>query len=278
MPSRVCHIPSILRSTCTAKQLFATGQKVTTLSEKQRIECLHTAALSPLHLLNWFHKGWHAAPTLWATLCDLHDAFQRLKPATAGGWCAGAGRSKEEGGREVEGGQRQREAKSKGLLSIQISQFPVLCHQVLRSSFGLCHELHAHLRAHAYTHSERGREGGTYNHSLHWINLFSFALCQQCSVLCCVRDLLSKGPFLSAQRISSPKSGHCCLLPLLFLFPRYKAKGTGKHWRTVAWTHLPFGAFYLLTVVDRLARPEKYCKNIADSEVWYCQLIKALKN
>lgn len=67
------------------------------------------------------------------TLCEArapHAAHQRLKTATAD---------------EESVGGSQREVKPTG--SIQISQFPVLCHQVLRSCCGLCHESLSHTRA-----------------------------------------------------------------------------------------------------------------------------------
>lgn len=58
-----------------------------------------------------------------------HSAHQRQRPVTAGWGSAGQADTR-----------RPFEAKPRGLQSIQTSQFPVLCHQVLRSCFGLCHE------------------------------------------------------------------------------------------------------------------------------------------
>lgn len=105
------------------------------------------------------------------------------------------------------------EAKPRGLQSIHISQFPVLCHQVLRSRFGLCHELDTCTNKHTLTHTHIQ----TYNRSPHWINLFSFALCQQYSGLCCrKKDLLTKGPHSCSWDFIFQISSLLLLLPFLY--------------------------------------------------------------
>lgn len=150
MPSGARHISSTAPSTWTDKQNKGDGYLCT--------RWLITGAS-----LNSFYKGWHTAPTLCVTLCGSGLWSAQCLPEAAACYCRWVicrdGEEQRKGGgeevvEEWEEGQRQCEAKSKGLPSIQISQFPVLCHQVLRSSFGVCHELHAHLRAQTYPHSD----------------------------------------------------------------------------------------------------------------------------
>lgn len=110
----------------------------------------------------WSHKGSHTAHTGMTHYCVCDPLWFRpvicMMPSRGWSLLLQVGDVRGLGGGEGRGGggRRQCEAKPKGLLSIHISQFPVLCHQVLRSGFGLCHELHAHFRTHAQ--NERVRD------------------------------------------------------------------------------------------------------------------------